>query len=161
MAPGVAIGSHFLQRRDIHLALINVSLVIWPHRLSDDGIGVPATTNCETVASYNTWIHTGVNAMSTLLLGGSNYSMQCLFAPSRNEVQKADSKGIWLDIGVSSARNLRRIAGHRILVWGLLVLSSIPLHLMSYIIPFCSCEINPSNIPPKVQFRFVYVAIVK
>lgn len=109
---------------------INVFLAIWTHRLSDDGIAVLTTTNCETVASYNTWIHAGVNAMSTLLLSGSNYCMQCLSAPTRNEVQKAHSKGIWLDIGVSSVRNLRYIAVHKIWLWGLLILSSIPLHLM-------------------------------
>lgn len=37
---------------------------------------------------------------------------------------------IWLDIGVPSLRNLRRISTRRVVLWWLLALSSIPLHLL-------------------------------
>ncbi len=65
-----------------------------------------------------------------MLLGASNYTMQCLSAPTRSEVDKAHSQGIWLDIGVPGVRNLRRISGVRITLWWLLAISSIPLHLL-------------------------------
>lgn len=56
--------------------------------------------------------------------------MQCLSSPERGEIDKAHCKGIWLDIGVPSVRNLRRISATRILLWWLLALSSIPLRLL-------------------------------
>ncbi len=56
--------------------------------------------------------------------------MQCLSSPTRNEIDKAHSQGIWLDIGVPSVRNLRRLSTTRIILWWLLAFSSIPLHLL-------------------------------
>ena len=56
--------------------------------------------------------------------------MQCLSSPTRNEIDKAHSQGIWLDIGVPSVRNLRKLSTTRIILWWLLAISSIPLHLL-------------------------------
>ena len=56
--------------------------------------------------------------------------MQCLSSPTRSEIDKAHSQGIWLDIGVPSVRNLRRLSKTRIVLWWLLAISSIPLHLL-------------------------------
>ena len=56
--------------------------------------------------------------------------MQCLSSPTREEVDKAHNLGQWLDIGIPSIRNLRRISRRRLVLWWLLAGSSIPLHLM-------------------------------
>ena len=56
--------------------------------------------------------------------------MQCLSSPTRSEIDKAHSQGIWLDIGVPSVRNLRRLSKPRVILWWLLATSSIPLHLL-------------------------------
>ena len=56
--------------------------------------------------------------------------MQCLVAPSRKEVDIAHSKGIGLDIGVPSVRNLRHISRCRVFLWLALGLSTLPLHLL-------------------------------
>jgi hypothetical protein len=71
-----------------------------------------------------------INALSTILLSASNYTMQCLSAPTRSEVDDAHSTGKWLDIGVPSVRNLGRIARKRVILWWLLGASSLPLHLL-------------------------------
>lgn len=76
------------------------------------------------------WLHLIINILSTLLLGASNYSMQCLSSPTRSEIDKAHRQKLWLDIGVPSVRNLRRISASRIALWWLLAASSIPLHLL-------------------------------
>lgn len=76
------------------------------------------------------WLHLAINVLSTVLLGASNYCMQCLSSPTRGDVDKAHSKGVWLDIGVPSVRNLRRISGRRFALWCLLAVSSIPLHFL-------------------------------
>lgn len=55
--------------------------------------------------------------------------MQCLSAPTRKEIDRAHARGVWLDIGIPSVRNLRYISKRRVLIWALLGLSSLPLHL--------------------------------
>lgn len=67
---------------------------------------------------------------STLLLGASNAACQILAAPLREEVDKAHSQGKWMHIGVFDFLNLRFITWKRIVLCGLIALSSIPLHLL-------------------------------
>lgn len=76
------------------------------------------------------WLHLAINVLGTILLGASNYCMQCLSFPTRDEVNKAHSRGAWLDIGVPSVRNLRQISSKRLALWWLLAVSSIPLHFL-------------------------------
>ncbi|KAI9789333.1 MAG: hypothetical protein M1816_006222 [Peltula sp. TS41687] len=56
--------------------------------------------------------------------------MQCLTAPTREEVDTAHRRGKWLDIGIPSVKNLWRISPAKVILWALLGLSSIPLHLI-------------------------------
>lgn len=86
--------------------------------------------NCDQVAKLNTGIHVLINAFSTVLLSSSNYCMQCLSAPTREEVDKAHQQRKWLDVGVMSVRNLTRIETRRVVLWWMLGISSLPLHLL-------------------------------
>ncbi|KAM0794745.1 hypothetical protein BDR22DRAFT_826699 [Usnea florida] len=112
--------------------IINLILTIWAvAKLGvQDGFGTLYDGSCKRTTSLTFWLHLAINVLSTLLLGASNYSMQCLSSPTRSEIDKAHSQGIWLDIGVPSVRNLRRLSTTRIVLWWLLALSSIPLHLL-------------------------------
>ena len=97
-----------------------------------NGLGDIYQGNYELVGKYNTFIHLGINILSTLLLGSSDYAAQLLAAPTRSEVDAAHEKGDWLDIGIPSFRNLwkKRIARKRRAAWALLMISSILLHLV-------------------------------
>lgn len=86
--------------------------------------------NCEQIKRLNSGLHVLINILSTILLSGSNYCMQCLSAPTREEVDSAHSTQKWLDVGIPSFRNLRRISRPRLIVWVLLGLSTAPLHLL-------------------------------
>jgi hypothetical protein len=86
--------------------------------------------NCEQIKRLNSGLHVLINVLSTILLSGSNYCMQCLSAPTREEVDRAHSTRKWLDIGIPSIRNLRCISRPRLVVWILLGLSTAPLHLL-------------------------------
>lgn len=112
--------------------LINVAAIIWleihPH--DSNGLVQVYTGNCHLVRQMGLWVHLGINALSTLLLGGSNYCMQCLSSPTRREIDRAHAQGKYLDIGVPSARNLRSIATHKAVLWWILAISSVPLHLL-------------------------------
>ncbi|EXJ85156.1 hypothetical protein A1O3_05831 [Capronia epimyces CBS 606.96] len=111
--------------------LINLVVLVWlsTHR-SSSGLVELFNGSCSKVENMDLWVHLAINALSTLLLGGSNYCMQCLCAPTRKDVDAAHAQGKWLDIGVPSIRNLRRVPVYKSVMWLMLGLSSVPLHLM-------------------------------
>ena len=112
--------------------LLNFSVAIWALKTfgTRSALIEVFSGDCKNVQKINTVIHLGINVMSTVLLSGSNYCMQCLSAPTRQEVDRAHAKGQWVDIGVPSVRNLRSISRKKVWLWWCLGLSSIPLHLM-------------------------------
>ena len=112
--------------------VINLILTIWAVSISGvhNSLGTLQDGSCKRTATLTFWVHLVINVLSTLLLGASNYSMQCLSSPTRGEIEKAHGKGIWLDIGVPSIRNLRHLSTARVTLWWLLAISSIPLHLL-------------------------------
>ena len=120
--------------------LINVGLTIYaatnPRHKMERGIGTLYKGSCDTSRTIGLWLHLGINALSTLLLSGSNYTQQCLSAPTRSEIDAAHARRRWMDIGVPSVRNLFRIKLERTLLWIAIGFTSIPLHLLYAYIPF-------------------------
>jgi len=114
--------------------LINVSLTIYvatnPEYKMERGIGTLYSGSCDKSRAIGLWLHLGINALSTLLLSGSNYTQQCLSAPTRSEIDAAHARRRWMDIGVPSIRNLFRIKAERALLWVAIGFTSIPLHLL-------------------------------
>ena len=112
--------------------LINLSFTIWAlsRFRTQSGLGTLYDGSCKKTRTLAFWLHLVINVFSTLLLGASNYGMQCLSSPTRSEIDKAHRRGIWLDIGVPSVTNLRRLSTTRVTLWWLLAISSIPLYLL-------------------------------
>ncbi|EON67299.1 hypothetical protein W97_06552 [Coniosporium apollinis CBS 100218] len=81
------------------------------------------------MSRLSTAYHILINVLSTILLTASNYCMQILCAPTRDEVARAHRDGQGLDIGIISLRNLRYISKRKSTLFLSLALSSIPLHL--------------------------------
>ncbi|KAK1674671.1 hypothetical protein BDP55DRAFT_632742 [Colletotrichum godetiae] len=121
---------------------VNLSFVIWAMTHSSDTMtpdtGVVANGHCQSIQSWNTCAHVAINIISTVLLTGSNYCMQCLIAPTRTEIDSAHAKHEWLDIGIPSIRNFWSIAWKRRMLWALLAMSSFPLHLLFNSVVFTS-----------------------
>ena len=111
--------------------VLNLTLTVWASSKYglEAGVGTIHYGSCDKTRSLSLWLHILINLLSTLLLGASNYTMQCLTSPTRDEIDRAHSCHDWLDVGVPSLRNLRRISRDRALLWWLLALSGIPLHL--------------------------------
>ena len=116
----------------VSVFLINLIVSIWASSRYglQGGLGTIHEGACAKTEKMATWLHLAINALSTLLLGASNYAMQCLAAPTREEIDVAHKSNHWMDIGVPSMRNLWRISRWRLLMWILVATSSIPLHLM-------------------------------
>lgn len=110
--------------------LINLIFTIWAASTSKNGthVGTIYEGECGTVRNADSWLHIAINAMGTILLGASNYTMQCLSSPTRSEVDVAHSKGQYLDIGLPSLKNLN--GRRKKVLFAFLVVSTMPLHFL-------------------------------
>jgi hypothetical protein len=112
--------------------IINVILMIWGiqrHGLSA-GQSMLYDGACNKARTVSTVLHILINILSTILLGASNYTMQCLHSPTRAQIDRAHAMKTWLDIGVPSWRNRRFVTLRNKVLWWGLGLSSIPLHFV-------------------------------
>ncbi len=89
-----------------------------------------SVSECAAIKNTNTWLHLLINVLSTIILAGSNYCMQCLCAPNRNDIIKQHQKGKYVDVGVPSIHNIKYFSGRRKWIWFGLLFSSLPLHLL-------------------------------
>jgi hypothetical protein len=114
------------------ILLINfvLTIVAASRYKSSNGVGIIYEGDCDTVKSLSLWLHLLINLLGTSMLSASNYCMQLQAAPTRENVNRAHKDGRWLDIGVSSLRNLWYIGNWRRFSWILLAMSSVPIHLM-------------------------------
>jgi hypothetical protein len=117
----------------------------------EDAVGTLFQGACKTARGWNVVIHLVVNALSTLLLVASNYCMQVLSSPNREELVRAHSRRYWLHIGVPSLRNLGRIGRDRSMIWFLLFLSSVPLHLLYNSVVFVNLQANNYAVIPTTE----------
>ena len=130
-----------------------ITIYVWtgPYQKAEGSIGTLFEGSCARARRLNVWIHLLVNILSTLLLGASNYCMQVLSAPNRDELVTAHAKRIWLHIGVPSLRNLRHIGRSRAVIWFILFLSSMPLHLLFNSIVFTNLQANEYFVNPVTE----------
>lgn len=92
--------------------------------------------SCSLTKGTAVGLHLLINILSTILLAASSYCMQGLAAPSRNDVDRAHAKRIWIYIGTNGLTNLRHLSLRRILLWASLFMTSFPLHLLFVSSPF-------------------------
>ncbi|KAL3294051.1 hypothetical protein RB213_011769 [Colletotrichum asianum] len=129
--------------------IVNFSFTLWTMtKEAPDGVGLIWEGEQTIVKAWNTAMHIVINIISTILLAGSNYCMQCLMAPTRSELDKAHSERRWLDVGIPTVRNFRSITLRRKVLWILLSISSFPLHLLFNSIIFASISTNQYYVYP-------------
>ncbi|KAI1802808.1 hypothetical protein F4811DRAFT_563008 [Daldinia bambusicola] len=111
--------------------LLLVGLVI---SLKSPGSSLNASTiifegPCDKSSRTNTLLHLLLNMLSTGILASSNYFMQIVSSPSRDEIDKAHLYFYSVDVGIPSTRNFRFISFFKKSCWIILLLSSLPIHL--------------------------------
>ncbi|KAI1090732.1 hypothetical protein F5B19DRAFT_462055 [Rostrohypoxylon terebratum] len=84
---------------------------------------------CNDTSNLNIILHLLLNLLATVVLASSNFFMQVVASPSREEINVAHASFLSLDIGVLSTKNLRHISYFKGLSWAVLVISSLPIHL--------------------------------
>ncbi|MBA7489604.1 hypothetical protein ES702_00138 [subsurface metagenome] len=107
---------------------LNIVCAVVAHNRGDTE-GVLYTGDCQVVARWNTALHLLINVLGTALLAASSFTMQCLSSPTRAEADEAHRKEISLHVGLSSWSNLIHMPWWKGVLWGLLCLSTLPLHL--------------------------------
>jgi hypothetical protein len=94
-----------------------LTLVAWIHiGVTSDQVSMMFQGDCKTAARLDTGLHVLINVLSTLLLSASNLALQLVVSPTRKDVDSAHKKGVWLDIGVPSFRNLWHISRSSVIV---------------------------------------------
>ncbi|KAJ5110832.1 hypothetical protein N7532_001367 [Penicillium argentinense] len=96
------------------VVLVCFSVLFPPDSL---GVGTLRIGDCTDIRTIDSAAHVFLNILSSLFLGAGSYCMQILVAPSRREMDAAHARGVSLDIGVPSLRNLKYITRGRILQW--------------------------------------------
>jgi len=96
----------------------------------ESGIGTLYKGDCNTVKRWDTVIHLILNLLGVAILAASNFTVQCISSPTRQELDKAHARRRPLDIGIPSAWNLRYMSWSKIILWFFLMLSTLPLHLL-------------------------------
>jgi hypothetical protein len=110
---------------------------------TSDGVGTLFQGDCGQASRADSGFHVAINIMSTVLLSASNYVMQILSAPTRDQVDKAHAKKVSLFIGVPNIRNLGWVGARRSVLWLLLAISALPLHFL---------QVHPSNCASRAKF---------
>ena len=114
--------------------IANIALIIWAAQNTTEpvqnGIITLFRGSCERTKTISTWSHLPINILSTILLAASNVGMQCLIAPTREDIDNAHRRGTWLHVGVFGLRNALYIPRSRVIAVAILALSSVPLHLL-------------------------------
>ncbi|TRX93347.1 hypothetical protein FHL15_005622 [Xylaria flabelliformis] len=128
--PGWRLGGLTLSILSIVLTVgLLVTLAVFS-KLSDFGSShVLFEGSCDSASSMSTGIQFAINVISTTILASSNFFMQVIVAPTRQDVDKAHGKRKSLEIGVLSLSNLSSIPGVKVALFLILGLSSIPVHL--------------------------------
>ncbi|KAJ5772463.1 hypothetical protein N7520_002992 [Penicillium odoratum] len=98
--------------------------------------------DCGIIKRWDFAAHLIINVLGTCILAASNYCMQTLVAPTREEVDAAHACGRWLDIGGASVKNLRAIGRNRLILWIILMLTASLFHLMYNSMIFESLSTN-------------------
>lgn len=112
--------------------LINLVLLVWASARYgvEDGFGLLHAGSCDRARTISTTLHLLINILSTVLLGASNYTMQCLNSPTRGDIDRAHAERKWLDIGIPSWKNRKYMGKKNLALWWLLGMSSVPLHFL-------------------------------
>lgn len=100
----------------------------------EDGFAEPFFFDHQSMSRLSSVIHIVINILSTILLSASNYTMQVLSSPTRAEINNMHRVGQWFDIGVLSMHNLKLISWRRRFLYAVMMLSSVPLHLLFVLI---------------------------
>ncbi|KLJ11640.1 hypothetical protein EMPG_13180 [Blastomyces silverae] len=97
---------------------------------------------CSVSRNWVTALHFLINCLCAVTLATSSYCMQCLASPSRADTDRAHNQGRWLEIGTASIGNFRFVGYKRLGLWLVLLLTSLPIHVIYNSVVFTSTAVQ-------------------
>ncbi|OJD27458.1 hypothetical protein ACJ73_01148 [Blastomyces percursus] len=97
---------------------------------------------CSISKNWVTGLHFLINCLCAVTLATSSYCMQCLASPSRADTDRAHNQGRWLEIGTASISNFRFVGYRRLGLWLVLLLTSLPIHIIYNSVVFASTVVQ-------------------
>lgn len=127
--------------------ICNVIWLIWTYTKHgiDSRYGAVQRGACAQSKSIDSWLHALINILSTAILSASSIFAQTFSSPTRAEIDVAHAKKQWLHIGLLSFRNMRHIAKKKTVVVLILLLTSLPFHLLYNAMVFKSTPLQQYN----------------
>ena len=117
----------------INIVLLGVAAGLAAKNSQNTGFSVTQVVyegSCALTKRWGVALHLLINGLSTTILAASNYCMQALVAPSREDADKYHSQKRYLDIGVPSVRNFAAVGRYRTILWLVLLVTATPFHLL-------------------------------
>ena len=116
----------------ISILILNIALAGWLSRRADSfgGLVVLSRRSCQSSKAVIRAVHLLINVLASLHLAASNYCLQILNSPLREEIDRAYESKRWMCVGIPNIRNLSQIPWMRRILWVVLALSSLPVHLL-------------------------------
>lgn len=116
----------------ISILTLNVALAGWLATRADSlgDLIVLSRCSCHTSKAVIQAMHLLINLLASLLLAASNYCLQILNSPLREELDAAHESKKSMCVGIPNIRNLWQISWTRRVLWPVLALSSSPVHLL-------------------------------
>ena len=111
-----------------------------------NGTGMLYQGSCSRVKYLTVVLLLPINIIGTVLLGSSNYIMQCLAAPTRKSIDKAHAAGHFVEIGLSSLQHFAFHPSWKGRLWCVVGLSTIPTHLLLNSVLFASLQANDQGV---------------
>ena len=114
------------------ILICNIIFMIWSSQqpMSTNNNFLLFSGDCTAMKTVDTWVHLTINILSTLLLGASNYTLQILVAPAREDIDAIHALHKSVDIAVPSIGNWTFMTLRKRILFSILVVTSLPLHLV-------------------------------
>ncbi|KAI1122875.1 hypothetical protein F5Y10DRAFT_64035 [Nemania abortiva] len=146
------------------VGIISLILVVTKTKVFSGQLAI-YTGGCATATRINIGVHVVINVFTVVLLAGANYVFQILTSPTRREVSKAHEKKQWLDIGVSSLRNLMHVSRFRAVIGAATLLIAIAIQVIYNAVIFftqstedeCAVSVNSSMLAIVALLNIVLV----
>ena len=110
----------------LELGLLTYALLLNRPR---DGLGILYEGRCEKVKRLSILLLLPLNIIGTVLISTSNYVMQAVSAPTREEVDQSHAKGGFRNIGMPTSYDMVFARPYKSTLWWILALTTVPIHL--------------------------------
>ncbi|RYC59995.1 hypothetical protein CHU98_g6216 [Xylaria longipes] len=133
------------------VGIIGLILVVTKTKVFSGQLAI-YTGDCATANRIDIGVHVVINVFTIVLLAGANYVFQILTSPTRREITEAHDRKQWLDIGVSSLRNLFHVSTFRAIMGAATLLIAIVIQVIYNAVIFftqstqneCAVSVNGS-----------------